>query len=105
MRESREDAGTVARIFLAAAGPAMVHVFEHQDGITDDVMRLAAFDVGDKSYTATIVFQLGLIETVARGQTGVAMRANCIQLRVTSTCEVDGVGNIRSIVARGRRAP
>jgi len=49
MRRLQEDAGAVARVLFAAAGPAMLEVHEHLEGFLHNRVRFAALEVHDKT--------------------------------------------------------
>ena len=55
VRNLNQNAGAVARFRIAAAGAAMRQVDEDLDALFDDVVRLLAFDIGDKTHAAGIV--------------------------------------------------
>jgi hypothetical protein len=63
MGEPGEDPRAVAGILLAPAGTAVVHVFEHGEGVFDDFVRFPALDVGDETHAAGIMFELWVIES------------------------------------------
>ena len=55
------DARAVPCIVFAAAGSAMLHVFEDGQGVGDDLVGLVAFDIDDESDAACIMFERGRI--------------------------------------------
>src|SRR6185369_13205512 len=59
-----EDAGAVAGIGFAAAGAAMVEVQKDLEGLLDDCVRLAAFNIDDEADSAGIVFKLRVIKAL-----------------------------------------
>ena len=60
-----QDAGAVAGFRVATAGAAMSQVHQNLQGLGDDLVGLAAIDVGDDAHAAAVVFQMGGIEAVA----------------------------------------
>ena len=63
MGHAGEDSGAIAGVGFAAAGAAVVHVFEHGEGVVDDGMGGPAFDVGDEADAAGVVFVVGGVES------------------------------------------
>ena len=57
-----EDAGAVARVDLAAAGPAVEQVDEHLEGLADDRVRARPLDVDDEADAARVVLVSGVVE-------------------------------------------
>jgi hypothetical protein len=54
VRQRGQHAGAVARVRLAAAGAAVVHVLQHDLGIADDLMTPLALDVGHEPDAAAL---------------------------------------------------
>ena len=59
MRNLHENTRAIARIGLAPAGPAMIEVDQRRQGVADDLVRLFAFDIDDKTDPAGIVLECG----------------------------------------------
>ena len=66
VRQGREDAGAVARVRLAAAGAAVVHVAQHFLGIDQNLVAALAFDVGDEADAARIVLVRRVVQALLR---------------------------------------
>ena len=71
MRHLHEDAGAVARFFLAAAGAAMLQIQENLDRHFDNVVRLAIVQIDDEADAAGIVFVPGVIQPLPGRSDGV----------------------------------
>ena len=56
-----EHAGAVSGLRVAAAGAAMGEVHQNLDSLDDDVVRLAAFDIGHEANAAGIAFLAGIV--------------------------------------------
>ncbi len=63
-----EDARAVAAVFLAAAAAAMVHVFQHLQGIGNDFVRRLTLDMANEPDAAGIMFILGAVQPWAGGK-------------------------------------
>jgi len=63
-----EDAGAVAGIRLATAGPAVVQVYEHLDGLFDDGVRLLPLHVDNKPHPTRFVLELRIVQSLALRQ-------------------------------------
>ena len=68
MRQGGEDAGAVARVRLAAAGAAVVHVAEHFLGIDQNLVAALALDVRNKPHAARIVLERRVVQPLLRRQ-------------------------------------
>ena len=55
MRNLNEYASAVACFRIAAAGSAMRQVNKDLDALQHDIVRLAAFDIGDKAHTTSVM--------------------------------------------------
>ena len=62
VRHLDEDAGSVTRIGLAAAGAAMIQVSQDLEPLLDHRMGLGSLDVGDKADAASVVFEVRPVE-------------------------------------------
>ena len=58
VRNLNQDARAVAGLRIAAAGAAVRQVDQNLDALQDDVVRLPAFDIGDKADAAGVVLVL-----------------------------------------------
>ncbi len=66
VRQGGEDAGAVARVRLAAAGAAVVHVAEHFLGVDQNLMAPLALDVRNKAHAARIVLERRVVQPLLR---------------------------------------
>ena len=64
MRHLHQDASAVARVGFAAAGAAVVEVDQDGEGVADDFVGFAAFDVDHKADPAGIVLELRVVKTL-----------------------------------------
>src|SRR5690606_13893284 len=71
VRDLHEDARAVARAWVGADGAAMLEVLEDVQAVFDDLVRLAALDVGDEADAAGILFERRVVETARGGETGI----------------------------------
>jgi hypothetical protein len=60
----QQQAGPVAGVGVAAAGAAVLHVFEHGERVGDDAVRFAAVEVGDESSTTGIMLKFGAVQAL-----------------------------------------
>ena len=67
VRHLHQDAGAVARARVGADRAAMFEIAEDRDRVLDDLVRLAALDVGDEADAAGILL-VARIEQAARGR-------------------------------------
>ncbi len=63
MRGLNHNAGAVAGIGFAATGAAMLHIFQHSKRIGNMLVTLAAFNAGDKTNAAGIMFKAGIVQS------------------------------------------
>jgi len=63
-----QDAGAVARLGIAAAGPAVGQVDQDMDALDDNVVRLLALDAGDKADAASITLMTRIVEPLRLGK-------------------------------------
>src|SRR5690606_28260598 len=61
VRSLNEYPCPITRIRVAAAGPAVFHIFQNGQRIADDLMRFYSFNVGNKSYPTSIVFKRRIV--------------------------------------------
>ncbi len=59
-----EDARAVPRVGLATTGAAMFQVLQDLQGILDDLMGFAVFEVRDEAHAASVVFILGIVQAL-----------------------------------------
>ncbi len=64
VRDLDEDAGAIAGLGIAAAGAAMGQVDEDLDAFGDNVVGFMAFDAGDETDTAGVMFVSGVVEAL-----------------------------------------
>ena len=70
MRYLGQEAGAVARVFLAAGRATMLEIQEDLQRLPDDVVRSARFQIDDESESARVVLERGVVETLSRGEVG-----------------------------------
>ncbi len=63
VRDLRQNAGAVAGARIGTDRAAMLEIDQDRQRILDDLMRLAAFDIGDEADAAGILVERGIIET------------------------------------------
>ena len=71
MRDLHQDAGAVTGAWIGADGAAMLQVDQNGESILDDLVRLAALDIGNEADTAGILVERGIVEAGCGGQAGV----------------------------------
>src|SRR5262249_28358803 len=71
VRNLREDAGAVASARIGTNRATVLEIAENLQRVFDDLMRLAALDVGDEADAAGILVEPRVIETLRVGQAGV----------------------------------
>ena len=64
MRQLNQDAGPVPGFRVAAASPPMAQVDQGFQSLSDDLVGLAAPDVGHHAHPAAVVFQLGGVKAI-----------------------------------------
>jgi len=68
VRHLDEDAGSVARVHLAAAGAAVQEVLEHGEGLAHDRVRLSPLDVHHEADPAGVVLVRRIVQALRRGK-------------------------------------
>ena len=68
VRDLHQDAGAVAGARIGADRAAMLEVDQNRQRILDDLVRLAALDVGDESDAAGILGECRIVEAMTFGQ-------------------------------------
>ena len=71
VRDLHQDAGAVAGARIGADRAAMLEIEQDGQRILDDLVRLAALDVGDEADAAGILVERGIVEAAAVGQAGI----------------------------------
>ena len=56
-----ENARSVACVWLTPTSATVAHPLEHGDGVQDQLVRLAPFDVCNESYATGIMFEGGVV--------------------------------------------
>ena len=56
-----EDASAITCVGLTATGTPVAHALQHGDGVHDQLVRFACFDVGDEAYTTGVFLKTGVI--------------------------------------------
>ncbi len=59
VRDLNQDAGAVAHARVRAGRAAMLEIAENAQAVLDDLVRLAALDVGDEADAAGILVERG----------------------------------------------
>ena len=67
-RDLHEHAGAVAHQRIGADGAAMGQVFEHEQAVLDDLVRLLALHMGDEADAAGIMLVARIVKTLSGGQ-------------------------------------
>jgi hypothetical protein len=67
-RQAGEDAAAIAGVGLAAARTAMVHIFEHLNGIEHNLMARHALHISHKTNAAAILLISGIVQTLLFGK-------------------------------------
>src|SRR6185503_17989767 len=65
-----EDAGAVAGVRLAAAGPAVEQVDQDPQALLDDAVRAPSLDVDDEADAARVVLVARIVEAGGVGRDG-----------------------------------
>ena len=71
VRDLHQDAGAVAGARIGANRAAMFKIDQDRQRIFDDLLRLAALDVGDESDAAGILGECGVVKTVTFRRAGI----------------------------------
>ncbi|GAB3566870.1 hypothetical protein GCM10027578_16580 [Spirosoma luteolum] len=95
VRNLNQQPGAVAGVGFGTHGTAVFHPAEHLKGVGNDLVRLAAPDVGDKANTAVIVFKFRAVKAGAGGvlRSAEGLRGHLVNL----------IGHGRNSVGFGRR--
>ena len=75
MRDLHEDAGAVAHARIGADRAAVLEIAENAQAVFDDLVRLAALDVGDEADAAGILVERRIVETLRERRAGISGRA------------------------------
>ena len=70
VRDLHQDAGAVAGARIGADRAAMLEIAEDRERVLDDLVRLAALDVGDEADAAGILVERRIVEPLRCGQAG-----------------------------------
>ena len=71
VRDLHQDAGAVAGARIGADRAAVLEIAEDGERVLDDLVRLAALDVGDEADAAGILVERRIVETLRRRQAGI----------------------------------
>ena len=63
VRHLHQDAGAIAHARVGADRAAVLEVAEDLQTVLDDLVRLAAFDVGDEADAAGVLVECGIVES------------------------------------------
>ena len=75
MRDLHQNAGAVAGARIGADRAAMLEIAQDRERVVDDLVRLAALDVGDEADAAGILLERGIVKSLRRRQPGSALSA------------------------------
>ena len=81
VRHLDEDAGSVARVHLAAAGAAVQEVLQHGEGLAHDRVGLSALDVHHEADPAGVVLVRRIVQALRRGEPRVRHRRHATIVR------------------------
>ncbi len=70
IRDLHENAGAVTHQRIGTNSTAVGQIFQNEEAIANDLVRLLALHMGDEADAAGIVFVARIIETLLRRQTG-----------------------------------
>jgi hypothetical protein len=65
MRDLEQNAGAIAGLGIASAGPAVRKVEQHPDSLTYDSVTFVAADAGHESDPAGVVFLRGMVQPLS----------------------------------------
>src|SRR6478672_2064386 len=65
VRDLQHDAGSVARIALASASPAVLHIFKYGKCIRNMLVGFVSLDVCNESDTTGIMFKRRIVQTLS----------------------------------------
>ena len=68
VRRAHQDAGPVAAVLLAPARPPVVHVLQHLQRVTHDLMAGLALDVADEADAAGVLLEPRVVQALGLGQ-------------------------------------
>src|SRR5690606_19489744 len=68
VRERRENARSIPRVGIAAAGPPVVHASQDLSGVDEYLVAADPFDVGHEAYSARVVLELRVVQALRLGQ-------------------------------------
>ena len=71
VRDLHQDAGAVAGARIGADRAAMLEIAQDRERVLDDLVRLAALDVGDEADAAGILVERRIVEPLRGRQTGI----------------------------------
>ena len=71
VRDLHQNAGAVAGARIGTDRAAMLEIAEDGERVLDQLMRLAALDVGDEADPAGILLERGIVKALRRRQPGV----------------------------------
>ena len=103
VRDLHQDAGAVAGARIGADRAAMLEIDQDGERVLDDLVRLAALDVGDEADAAGILGERGIVKAVRLGRAGIGG----IAIERARVDERDGVGPLAlacPVLAHPRRS-
>ena len=84
VRRLHEDARAVARVGLAAAGPAMLEIDEDLQRLAHDVVRALSLHVDDEADAAGVVLGARIVQTLGSGRRRRSRGADMVGLVIRS---------------------
>ncbi len=73
MRDLHQDAGAVARARVGADRAAVLQIAQDGERVLDQLLRLAALDVGDEADAAGILLERRIVKSLRRRQAGIGL--------------------------------
>ena len=70
MRRLQQDARAIAGVVFAAAGTAMVQVYQDLKGLAHDPVGFLALNIDQETHATRIVLKLGVVQALFRRQPG-----------------------------------
>ena len=73
LRDLHQDAGAVAHAVVGAGRAAVFQIAQDAQPILDDLVRLAALDVGDEADAAGVLVERRIVKTLRRRRAGIGV--------------------------------
>ncbi|MNR30682.1 hypothetical protein D3C85_1481490 [compost metagenome] len=94
VRNLQHNAGSVTRVGFCSLASTMLHVEEHSQSVTYNIMGRLAFDMGDKPHSTGILFELGIVQALFGGQFSVSHCTQPFYYKVDGFQEKFSEGNL-----------